>query len=133
MMGVMVVHNGVEMSSQDHRLFTIRSTDTANDTKALSEVLGRRLKHDEWPYPTMIVVDGGTAQKRVMEKVLREHNLSIPVVSVVKDERHKAKAILGQKKLIEQHKETILAINAESHRFALSAHKKKRRRGFLEE
>jgi excinuclease ABC subunit C len=131
MVGVMVVHNGREIDSSEHRLFNIKTVSSSNDTAALSEVLQRRLKNTQWVYPSMIVVDGGVAQKRAMEKVLREAKLSIPVVSVVKDERHKAKALLGQKKLTEKYSQEILAINAESHRFAISAHKRKHRKDFL--
>lgn len=131
MVGVMVVHNGQEISSSDHRLFNIQSTKVANDTKALSEVLTRRLQHQNWPYPSLIVADGGIAQKRALEKVLRDHELSIPVVSVVKNEKHKPKGLLGRKDLIEKYKDTILALNAESHRFAIQAHKKKRSKDFL--
>jgi excinuclease ABC subunit C len=131
MVGVMVVHNGREIDSSEHRLFNIKTVSSSNDTAALSEVLQRRLKNTQWVYPSMIVVDGGVAQKRAMEKVLREAKLSIPVVSVVKDERHKAKTLLGQKKLTEKYSQEILAINAESHRFAISAHKRKHRKDFL--
>lgn len=131
MIGVMVVHNGFEIDSSEHRLFIIRSVDTSNDTAALTETLTRRLKHTQWTYPNIIVVDGGTAQKRVMEKVLREHDLVIPVVSVVKDDKHKAKGIMGQKKIVEKYTKEIIAINAESHRFAINAHKRKLRNNFL--
>ena len=124
--------NGQEISSEDHRLFTIRSVDRAHDIKALSETLNRRLANPQWPYPGIIIVDGGLPQKRVMEKILREHNLTIPVVAVVKDERHKAKGLLGQKKFIEKYQHEIIALNAESHRFAINAHKKKRSKRFLE-
>lgn len=132
MVGVMVVHNGREISNQDHRIFTIRSTTTSHDPLALKEVLTRRLAHTQWPYPALIVVDGGTIQKRVMEKVLHEHGLTIPVVSVVKDDRHQAKGILGQKKLITKYQHEIMSIHAESHRFAINAHKKKRNKRFLD-
>jgi excinuclease UvrABC nuclease subunit len=50
---------------------------------------------------------------------------------VVKDETHKPKHILGPKKLITEHEEAILLTNAESHRFAITLHKKKRNKAFL--
>lgn len=125
MVGVMVVHNGSEISHEDQRLFTIRSVSSANDTKALQEMFDRRLSHTEWPYPRFIVVDGGSAQKRALELVLRKRELAIPVIAVVKNEKHKAKALLGRKNIIEPYEDVIVAINAESHRFALKAHTKK--------
>lgn len=131
MVGVMVVHNGNEIVSNEHRVFNIKGFDNANDTGALSETLSRRLKHPEWLYPDFIVVDGGIAQKRAMEGVLRDFNIRIPVIALVKDDKHKAKAILGQKNIVEVYSKQILAINAESHRFAINHHKKKRQKKFL--
>ncbi len=101
-----------------------------NDTKALSEVLSRRLGHNEWRFPNLIVVDGGIAQKRAIEKVLRETGNVIPVVSVVKDERHKPKEILGDKMYLKYEKEILLS-NAEAHRFAIGFHKEKRDKNWL--
>lgn len=132
MVGVMVVHSGNQIDTSEHRVFNIHSVDRANDTAALSEVMSRRLNHQEWPYPQIIVVDGAVAQKRAIEKVLREHNLTIPVMAVVKDERHKAREILGQKKISEKYNKEIVALNAESHRFALKQHIQKRDKKFLE-
>ena len=131
MVGVMVVYNGVEIDSSEHRVFTIKSVDRSNDTAALYEVVSRRLKHTEWAYPDVMIVDGGLAQKRVVEKALREYKLNIPVVSVVKDDKHKAREILGQKKISEKYFREIVALNAESHRFAIKQHKQKRGRNFL--
>jgi len=131
MVGVMVVHAGPGINTGEHRVFNITSVDRSNDTAALYEVIMRRLRHEEWPYPQIIVVDGGIAQKRVIEKALREHHLKIPVMAVVKDERHKAREILGQKRISEKYHTEIVALNAESHRFALAQHTKKRSKNFL--
>ncbi len=131
MVGVMVVHNGFEIDSGEHRVFNIKGFDRSNDVGALREVLERRLNHTEWQFPDIIIVDGGIAQKRVMEKMLREHDIKIPVCAVVKDDKHKAKAILGQKKIIEKHHKKILALNTESHRFAIKKHRERKQRDFL--
>jgi excinuclease ABC subunit C len=71
-------------------------------------------------------VDGSTAQKNAAELILRQHAMLIPVVGVVKDERHKPIRIIGQKKLLDVHKHSILLANAESHRFAVAYHRDKR-------
>ena len=131
MVGVMCVYNGVEIDTSEHRVFTIRSVDRSHDTAALAEVIERRLKHTEWAYPDIIIVDGGVAQKRVVEKVLREHTVHIPVIAVVKDDKHKARELLGQKKLTERYVREIVALNAESHRFAIKQHKRKREKNFF--
>jgi len=131
MVGVMTVHSGVEIDSREHRVFNIQSVDRSNDTAALYETLSRRLNHPEWAYPNIIIVDGGIAQKRIIEKTLREYELDISVVAVVKDERHKAQKLLGQKKIVEKYYREIVALNAESHRFAIKQHKRKRDNNFL--
>jgi len=120
MVGVMTVIEGGEVSKGEYRKFKINNYEKANDPGALKEVLARRLKHSEWPFPQMIVVDGGTAQKNAAELVLRQSKVVIPVVAVVKDDRHRPTRLIGQKKLIDQHKNSILLANAESHRFAIN-------------
>lgn len=131
MVGSMVVHNGASFDSDEYRLFNINNITSANDPAALAQVFNRRLDHPEWPLPQIVVVDGGMVQKRVMEKVLRNRELKIPVVAVVKDDRHRAKGVLGRKDLIEKHQKIILSINAESHRFTIQGHKRKLRKNFL--
>jgi excinuclease ABC subunit C len=120
--GVMTVVEDGEAKKSDYRKFKIKDDPGVNDTKALAEVLSRRLAHIEWRMPDLIVVDGGTAQKRCMEKVLRENKANIPVVSVVKDEYHKPREILGDKKWLVHEREIILS-NAEAHRFAIGFHR----------
>lgn len=126
MVGVMVVIEGGEAAKAEYRKFSIKSINASNDTAALRETLTRRLKHPEWTHPQMIVVDGSTAQKNAAEKVLKEHNLVIPVVAVVKDDHHRPTRLIGQKQLLTQHKTAILFANAESHRFAITYHRNKR-------
>lgn len=131
--GVMTVIENGEAKKSDYRKFKIKWFDKlttgnesrVNDTKALSEVLSRRLAHIEWKMPDLIVVDGGQAQKRMMEKILKQNHTSIPVVSVVKDERHRPREILGDKKWLKYEKEILLG-NAESHRYGIAFHKKLR-------
>ncbi len=127
MVGVMTVFKGEEPDTASYRKFKIESCTGANDPKALSEILERRLAHTEWSYPNLIVVDGNEIQMNVVEKILHNHALQIPVVGVVKDERHKPKDILGSKTLIDEHKQAILYANAEAHRFAITYHRSKRK------
>ena len=120
--GVMTVVEDGEIKKSDYRKFKIKDNPGVNDTKALSEVLSRRLAHIEWRLPDLVVVDGGIAQKRVVEKILEKNNIKIPVVSVVKDERHKPREILGDKKWLKYEREILLS-NNEAHRYAISFHK----------
>ena len=131
MVGVMTVVENGEAVKSEYKKFKIKTQSDANDTGALKEILERRLKHTEWPYPNLIVVDGGVAQLNMAKKVLQELKLKIDLVSVVKDDRHKAKAIMGNEALVTQHKRAILLANSESHRFAIAYHKNMRNKNFL--
>jgi excinuclease ABC subunit C len=131
MVGVMVVVENGEVAKNEYRKFKIRTQGNTNDTGALKEVLERRLAHGEWAYPSLIVVDGSTAQINVAKKVLAKLNLHIPIVAVVKDERHKPKNILGDKNYSSKYESAILLSNSEAHRFAIAYHKKMRGRNFL--
>ncbi len=131
MVGVMTVIENATAQKNDYRKFIIRGFRTANDAGALREVLVRRLAHTEWTYPTAIVVDGNAIQANAAKKVLQELGLDIPVIAVTKDEHHKAKAIHGPTKLVEDNKFAILLANSEAHRFAITFHKDRRRKAML--
>ncbi|MCU0678179.1 MAG: GIY-YIG nuclease family protein [Candidatus Pacebacteria bacterium] len=131
MVGVMTVVEGSEPQKDEYRKFKIKTLKDANDPAALKEVLERRLAHPEWPFPNIIVVDGNDVQKRTAELLLAEHALLVPVVAVVKDDRHKAHHLLGPTALIEAHKLEILHANAESHRFAINYFRQKQRKRTL--
>lgn len=131
MVGVMtVVQNGV-VDKSEYKKFIIKTQKDANDTGALYEVLMRRFRHTEWGIPTLIVVDGSTAQINVAEQVLKFYRLNIPIVSVVKDEQHKPKDIKGNPDVIKNYKKEIILVNSEAHRFAITFHKDTRAKNFL--
>ena len=91
--GVMTVVEGDEPNKDEYRKFKI-SREKNDDAAALREILLRRLGHPEWPYPSLIVVDGGQVQLSVAQKVLSDLKSDIMVVAVVKDDKHRAKGIL---------------------------------------
>ena len=131
MVGVMTVIENGELAKNEYKKFIIRTQDKANDTGALLEVLSRRMRHTEWGLPDIIVMDGGIAQMNVAKSILDRYQFKIEVVSVVKDDKHKAKAIMGDEKIIKKYKKEILLVNNESHRFAITFHKKRRDKSFL--
>ncbi|MEN9582386.1 MAG: hypothetical protein RL641_340 [Candidatus Parcubacteria bacterium] len=131
MVGVMVVAENGILQKNEYRKFNIKTVQGANDPAALREVILRRLKHDDWSMPKAIVVDGNKVQKKVAEIALKEAGLSIPVIAVVKDEKHKPRGLLGKESLILPHKQTILLVNQEAHRFAIEFHRKKRSKNWL--
>jgi excinuclease ABC subunit C len=120
--GVMTVIVGKEKCKEEYRRFKLPEK-TNDDYEGLREVMLRRFNHKEWRFPDLIVIDGGKAHKEVAERVLVHLGLLIPIVSVVKDERHKPKDILGDKIHVDNHKKEILLANAEAHRFAIGYHK----------
>ncbi len=131
MVGVMTVITDGEIDKAEYRKFIIQSQEKSNDVGALEEVLSRRFRHSEWGMPDIVVMDGGVAQKRVGEQVLKRFQLTIPVVSVVKDEHHKPREILGLTEFSTKQQKAIILANAEAHRFAITFHKKKRGQAFL--
>lgn len=131
MVGVMTVVENAISNKNDYRKFIIRGYDRANDAGALREILTRRLAHPEWPYPNAIVVDGNIIQMNTVRNVLASVGLDIPVIAVTKDERHRPKSLSGPEDIIELHKYAILLANSESHRFALSFHKDRRKKAML--
>jgi len=125
--GVMVVVEKGVSEKNDYRKFILRAVKTADDPGALKEILERRLKHREWPFPDLIVVDGGKAQTNAAQRVLRKYHLRISVIGVVKDERHRPKKIVGNGGFISQYEKEILLANSEAHRFAVGFHRKRMR------
>lgn len=125
--GVMTVIENGEINKNEYRKFNIKINPGINDIAALKEVLRRRFTHTEWNDPSLIVVDGAQAQINACELVLKEVEKDIPVVSVVKDERHRPKNILGDQKIWLPHERDILLANSEAHRFAIAFHRKKRK------
>lgn len=147
--GVMVVVEDGEAQKGEYRKFILRDTKAGDDAGALREILSRRLAHappeGDWQLPRLIVVDGSTAQLNAAKKVLDEHGMQIPLVGVVKDEKHRPRALRPQgegggdsatlvKKLLARvgvAESDILLANAEAHRYAIAFHRKKSRKNLL--
>jgi excinuclease ABC subunit C len=129
--GVMTVMEDGELKKADYRKFIIKTAAKNDDYGALAEVLTRRLKHTEWPLPEILVVDGGKGQLNVAVKTLK-NNLApdsfskIKIVSVVKDEKHKAREILGAETFSKKIRDKIFLLNQDTHRFAIKFHQQKR-------
>ncbi|MDE2116312.1 MAG: UvrB/UvrC motif-containing protein [Patescibacteria group bacterium] len=125
--GVMTVVIDGEPDKNEYRRFKLDSRTGNNDTANLREIIERRAKHPEWRSPNLIVIDGGQSQLNLAEKTFRALGISVPLVSVIKDDRHKPADILGDPALISRHKKAVLLANSEAHRFAISYHRKLRR------
>ena len=129
--GVMVVVEDGLAQRASYRKFILKTTKSGDDPGALKEILSRRLGHNEWQLPRLLVVDGATAQINAAEKILANLGIHIPVVGVVKDEKHRPREIRGDKTLIGGKEREILLANAEAHRFAIGYHRKKSRKKLL--
>ncbi len=125
MVGVMCVMINGEFKKDEYKKFIIKTVDGPDDIKALYEVLDRRFKHNEWNKPSLIVIDGGKVQLNIAQKFFKDS------VSVVKDNKHKAKDVLNKEILRDKNinEDEIIKINAETHRFAISFFRKKMRGG----
>lgn len=125
--GVMVVSENGQFVKTEYKKFIIKTADKNDDYGALLEVLTRRFNHMEWRTPDFVVIDGGIGQLNVAKKFLKGKGLNkIKIFSVVKDGRHKAREILGPKKLAQKYGDHIIRLNEETHRFAINFHRKRR-------
>ena len=85
--GSMVVSIDGEKESSLYRRFKIRKGQgVPNDFAMMQEVLSRRLTHEEWEYPDVIIVDGGKGQISSALKALSDAHISIPLVGLAKRE-----------------------------------------------
>lgn len=124
-----VIVDGEKVPSE-YRKFKIKNQ-ANNDLAGLVEILSRRLNHTEWSYPDLIVVDGNENQLKCAENLLKIRRISIPVVAVTKDERHKAREVIGNSDIVSRYRQIIISANAEAHRYVISFHRKSRRESFL--
>ena len=89
--GSMVVFiNGLPEKSE-YRKFKIKTIHQPSDVDMHREVMRRRLGHPEWPYPELMVIDGGKPQLNAVEKALQEsgirnQELGMKIVGLAKRE-----------------------------------------------
>ncbi len=107
--GMVVFENGRPLR-KNYKRFTIRDQAGPNDYAAMDQMLSRRvaryLEHRDRPgegkpdgferLPDLWLIDGGATHVAVAEEVLRRHGLAIPVFGMVKDSRHRTRAITSQ-------------------------------------
>ena len=135
--GSMVVFINGASARSEYRKFRVR-TSTNDDLKSMREVISRRLKHPEWDYPDLIVLDGGEGQVNAILPLLAPHQ--IPLIGRDKSGDHSksagVKIIIPGKGLMQisqgSHVARLIArIDEESHRFAITYHSLLKRKGML--
>jgi len=84
--GSMVVFLNGEPERSQYRRFKLQWS--GGDPGGIQAILARRLNHQDWLYPQVILVDGGKTQVSAAFKALVEKNLAkrIPVVGLAKKE-----------------------------------------------
>jgi len=131
--GSMVVFVNGRKDGNWYRKFKIRTLNTPNDFAMMQEVLQRRFRHKEWPFPDLLIVDGGKGQISIALKVLKSMNLNIPIVGLAKREET---IVTSDFKEIVLPKNSdalklIMRIRDEAHRFAITYHKLLRSKSLL--
>ena len=115
-----------------YRLFKIKEAPPNDDLRALEETITRRFNHSEWPWPDLILIDGGKPQISYVSRVFKKLNVNILFVGISKFGGDRlvfpAKVKKTAKNVIETMKPTLLKVREEAHRFALKA--SRRRRGY---
>ncbi|MFA5287106.1 MAG: hypothetical protein WC394_02410, partial [Candidatus Omnitrophota bacterium] len=132
--GAMAVFEGIEANKEQYRLFKIREVTQSDDLMALEEVISRRLRHLEWRLPDLILIDGGRPQIERISKLFQTKRITIPFVGISKYQNDKLifpkNTKTSLKEMIASMKAILLEVREESHRFAISASRRKRRESF---
>ena len=130
--GSMVVWQDGKLKKSEYRLFSVKSTDGADDYGSMREVLSRRVSHigdgtaSFGSSPDLILVDGGKGHVAVAKEVLERASLDIPVYGMVKDDFHKTRALTDGENEISIAKEFdvygfVYNLQEEAHRFAVKS------------
>lgn len=138
--GMVVFHNGRPMKSA-YKKFAIKGFDGQNDVGSMNEVLTRRFNHyfnDEEGstfkiLPDLILLDGGQPQVNAVLPVIEKMGLDVPIFGMVKDNKHRTRAIsYGGGEIEINYKRSAFTlvsnIQEEVHRFAISYHHKKHKK-----
>lgn len=143
MVASMVVFTDTRPLKRDYRRFQIKSLDHPDDYHAMQEVLQRRFQRyldgDEKfsEKPDLLLIDGGETHARAALAVLQSLHISIPILGMVKDDRHRTRALMtpeGREIGIQTNPAVfslIGQIQEETHRFAITYHHEKHSRSAL--
>ena len=140
--GSMVVFINGAAARDEYRKFKIR-TSRNDDLKSMREMLTRRLKHKEWGFPDLILLDGGVTQVNTILPIVEPYG--IPVIGRDKSGDHTRNA--GVKLVIpsiptsgleylelptNSHVSRLIArVDEEAHRFAITYHSLLKRKSML--
>lgn len=131
----MVVYVNARPLKRDYRHFKLKDMDGPDDYASMEQVLTRRFRRyldgdDKFAdKPDLLLIDGGENHAKVAVKVLEELGLSIPIFGMVKDDRHRTRALITPegREIGIQGNQAIFSligqIQEETHRFAIEFHR----------
>lgn len=138
----MVVFQDARPLKRAYRRFAIQGFDGQDDYGSMREVISRRLNRymeekDSGEgfgrLPDLILLDGGQGQVNAVKPVIDAFGLDIPVFGMVKDSKHRTRAIAtgGEEIEIRDGRRVftlVSSIQEEVHRFSIAYHKEKHTR-----
>lgn len=125
-------------SKKDYKKYKLKAMSGQDDYGSMRQILTRRLSHYASAdsgfdcLPDLMLIDGGVVHANVALDVLREFDLSVPVLGMVKDDRHRTRALVtpaGEEIRIDNNQAIfsfIGQIQEETHRFAITYHRQLR-------
>ncbi|MGE5042274.1 MAG: GIY-YIG nuclease family protein [Candidatus Levyibacteriota bacterium] len=130
--GSMTVFINGSATKSEYRKFKIRRVKGINDFAMHQEVLARRLRHQEWEYPQLLIIDGGKGQVSSAMQVLAHMNIHIPVIGLAK--KFETIIIPEKEGAVMKFKEVRVPLSTpalnlmrrirdEAHRFAITYHR----------
>jgi len=131
----MVVFQEGKPRKSDYKRFKLEGLQNQDDYASMRQVVKRRFAHYKEgdkgfdTAPDLLLIDGGITHARVAVEALRELELSFPVFGMVKDDRHRTRALVtpeGQEIRIDNNQaifSLIGNIQEETHRFAITYHR----------
>lgn len=140
--GMVVFRDGRPYKAH-YRRFKIKGFLGQDDYRSMAEVLDRRFseyeKGDDEGFstlPDLILLDGAAGQMSAVEPVMRKYNINVPYFGMVKDSKHRTRAIasFGGDISIKSNRSAftlVTSIQDEVHRFAISYHKNRRSANML--
>ena len=134
----MTVFEDGRPAKRKYKKFKMKTVETQDDFASMYETIARRadrfLEGDEKfaPLPDLFLIDGGTGQVGAALAALEERGISRPVYGMVKDDRHRTRALTDRtgREIGLQGNPAVFAlvgnIQEETHRFAIEYHRKLR-------
>ena len=141
----MTVHVDGKPLKRDYRKFRIKDLENPDDYYSMHQAVYRRFRHycegDEKfsALPDLLLIDGGDSHAAMAEEALAELGLSVPVYGMVKDDRHRTRALVdstGHEVGINSNQAVFALIGniqEETHRFAIEYQRSLRNESYASE